>query len=52
LKIENLILDPAAGERYPLERPIYFPMTEWNTETAEWYAANYGDYPTNRLAIE
>jgi ubiquinone/menaquinone biosynthesis C-methylase UbiE len=27
-------------------------MTEWNSETAEWYAANYGDYPTNRLAIE
>lgn len=27
-------------------------MTEWNSETAEWYAANYGDYPTNRLAVE
>jgi len=27
-------------------------MTEWNAETAEWYAANYGDYPTNRLAVE
>lgn len=27
-------------------------MTEWNSETAEWYAANYGDYPTNRLALE
>jgi len=26
-------------------------MTEWNAETAEWYAANYGDYPTNRLAV-
>lgn len=26
-------------------------MTEWNSETAEWYAANYGDYPTNRLAV-
>ncbi len=27
-------------------------MTEWNSETAEWYAANYGDYPTNKLAVE
>lgn len=27
-------------------------MTDWNAETAEWYAANYGDYPTNRLALE
>jgi len=27
-------------------------MTEWNAETAEWYAANYGEYPTNRLAVE
>jgi len=27
-------------------------MTEWNAETAEWYAENYGDYPTNRLAVE
>ena len=27
-------------------------MTEWNSETAEWYAANYGDYPTNRLALD
>jgi len=27
-------------------------MTEWNTETAEWYATNYGDYPTNRLAVD
>lgn len=27
-------------------------MPEWTAETAEWYAANYGDYPTNRLAIE
>jgi ubiquinone/menaquinone biosynthesis C-methylase UbiE len=27
-------------------------MTDWNAETAEWYAAHYGDYPTNRLAVE
>jgi len=27
-------------------------MIEWNAETAEWYAANYGDYPNNRLAFE
>ncbi|GAB4416146.1 MAG: hypothetical protein Kow002_01750 [Anaerolineales bacterium] len=26
-------------------------MSEWNTETAEWYAEKYGDYPTNRLAV-
>lgn len=27
-------------------------MTEWNAETAEWYAANYGEFPTNRLAVD
>ena len=27
-------------------------MSNWNDETAEWYAANYGDYPTNRLAVD
>lgn len=27
-------------------------MTEWNSETAEWYAKNYGEYPTNRIAID
>ncbi len=27
-------------------------MTEWNLETAEWYAQNYGEYPTNRLAVD
>ena len=27
-------------------------MSDWNAETAEWYAANYGDYPTNRLAVD
>jgi ubiquinone/menaquinone biosynthesis C-methylase UbiE len=27
-------------------------MSEWDAETAEWYAANYGDYATNRLAVE
>ena len=26
-------------------------MSEWNTETAEWYAARYGEYATNRLAV-
>ena len=26
-------------------------MTEWNSETAEWYAANYGEYATNSLAV-
>ena len=26
--------------------------TEWNAETAEWYAERYGDYPTNRLAVD
>jgi ubiquinone/menaquinone biosynthesis C-methylase UbiE len=25
---------------------------EWNDEVAEWYAANYGEYATNRLAID
>ena len=27
-------------------------MTEWNLDTAEWYATNYGEYPTNRLAVD
>jgi tRNA G46 methylase TrmB len=26
-------------------------MSEWNAQTAEWYAEKYGDYPTNRLAV-
>jgi len=26
-------------------------MPDWTNETAEWYAANYGDYATNRLAV-
>lgn len=26
-------------------------MSDWNAETAEWYARQYGDYPTNRLAV-
>ena len=25
-------------------------MTDWNSDTAEWYAKKYGEYPTNRLA--
>lgn len=28
------------------------PMSEWTAETAEWYAAKYGEYPTNQLTIE
>lgn len=27
-------------------------MTEWNAEVAEWYAAKYGEYATNRLAVD
>ena len=27
-------------------------MSAWNTETAEWYAAKYGEYATNRLAAD
>lgn len=26
--------------------------SEWTTETAEWYAANYGEYATNHLAVD
>ncbi|WP_412069425.1 class I SAM-dependent methyltransferase [Rubrivirga sp. IMCC43871] len=26
-------------------------MSDWDTETAERYAQRYGDYPTNRLAV-
>ncbi len=27
-------------------------MGEWNAETAEWYAKKYGEYATNRLAVD
>lgn len=27
-------------------------MSEWTAETADWYAANYGEYATNRLAAD
>lgn len=27
-------------------------MAEWTSETAEWYAAKYGEYATNRLALD
>ena len=27
-------------------------MSEWNDETAEWYASKYGEYATNRLAVD
>ncbi len=27
-------------------------MSEWNTETADWYASKYGEYATNRLAVD
>jgi len=27
-------------------------MSEWNAETAEWYARKYGEHATNRLAVE
>ncbi len=27
-------------------------MGDWNAETAEWYAEKYGEYATNRLAVD
>ena len=27
-------------------------MSEWNAETAQWYADKYGEYATNHLAVE
>lgn len=27
-------------------------MTDWDAATAEWYAEKYGEYPTNRLAVD
>jgi len=27
-------------------------MSDWNTESAEWYAEKYGEYATNRLAVD
>jgi ubiquinone/menaquinone biosynthesis C-methylase UbiE len=27
-------------------------MTGWTAETAEWYAASYGEHATNRLAVD
>jgi SAM-dependent methyltransferase len=28
------------------------PMSEWNAETAEWYAEKYGEYATNRITVD
>ena len=27
-------------------------MSVWNSESAEWYAEHYGEYPTNRLGLD
>lgn len=27
-------------------------MTEWDADTAEWYAEKYGEYATNRLGVD
>ena len=27
-------------------------MSDWNKETAEWYAEKYGEYATNRLGVD
>ena len=27
-------------------------MSEWDTETSEWYAKEYGEYATNRFGVE
>jgi len=27
-------------------------LADWNSDTAEWYAKNYGEYSTNRLAVD
>ena len=27
-------------------------MSQWDTETAEWYAEKYGEYATNKLGVE
>ena len=27
-------------------------MNEWTAETADWYAERYGEYATNRLAVD
>lgn len=27
-------------------------MSDWNRETAEWYAEKYGEYATNRLGVD
>lgn len=27
-------------------------MSEWTAETAEWYAEHYGEYATNRVAVD
>lgn len=31
--------------------PYNLGMSDWNDETAEWYAKKYGDYPTNYLGV-
>jgi ubiquinone/menaquinone biosynthesis C-methylase UbiE len=27
-------------------------MSDWNAETADWYAENFGEYATNRLGVD
>ncbi len=27
-------------------------MSDWNSDTAEWYAEKYGEYATNRLGVD
>ena len=42
----------APGDEAEENRGASELMTKWDADTAEWYAANYGDYATNRLAVE
>jgi SAM-dependent methyltransferase len=49
----NVISEESAMRwRYFIQGGKTYLMNEWNAETAEWYAANYGEYATNRLAVE
>jgi SAM-dependent methyltransferase len=46
---------PVAVETVRLDRSgllLCFAMPAWTAETADWYAENYGEYPTNRLGID
>jgi SAM-dependent methyltransferase len=45
---------PLAQKHFDSFAALPYPtcMSTWTDETANWYAANYGEYPTNRLGVD